>query len=560
MIKNKNFFLLLLLAIFIFKPALAQEIQVDSKISAVTIYSGDALIKRVAQVKLPQGESKVVFSGIIPEIDENSIRAGAEGDTSAKILGASVKKEFLKEEPTEKIRGIYGEIQKLQDSIRKLEDTKKRLADEKLFLNSIRFFSKEQLPKELATKMPAVKELSDLLSFLDAKFKDNYSQVVESELGIREVRKQIELLQRELAEISAPTKRMKRSIIIELEALRPGNLTLEVSYRVKGAYWYPIYDARVNFAKQETELVSFAAVKQNTGEDWKDVEVTLSTARVDVSGALPQIEPWFLRPYQPKRQAKVFRPQAQLFASRAVGYEDANISYEPAMMSEAYVEQAEYSYAQQEEKGISLVYKITKRPTIKSGEEDYKLPVSSQLLASSFAYSAYPRISTFAYLGSKVVNAIDLQLLSGKVNVFLDGDFVGSSQIENIAPGEEFDLYLGVDENVKVKRELLEKKVDETLIAGIPATTKKTLYRYKVTIENYKQKAVSIKVFEAIPVSADDRIKVKVDKVSLEPSLKDYKDKKGIWVWEFDLNPQEKKEIYYNYIIEHPREMEIEGL
>ena len=285
MIKNKNFFLLLLLAIFIFKPALAQEIQVDSKISAVTIYSGDALIKRVAQVKLPQGESKVVFSGIIPEIDENSIRAGAEGDTSAKILGASVKKEFLKEEPTEKIRGIYGEIQKLQDSIRKLEDTKKRLADEKLFLNSIRFFSKEQLPKELATKMPAVKELSDLLSFLDAKFKDNYSQVVESELGIREVRKQIELLQRELAEISAPTKRMKRSIIIELEALRPGNLTLEVSYRVKGAYWYPIYDARVNFAKQETELVSFAAVKQNTGEDWKDVEVTLSTARVDVSGA-----------------------------------------------------------------------------------------------------------------------------------------------------------------------------------------------------------------------------------------------------------------------------------
>ncbi|GAI57829.1 unnamed protein product, partial [marine sediment metagenome] len=28
------------------------------------------------------------------------------------------------------------------------------------------------------------------------------------------------------------------------------------------------------------------------------------------------------------------------------------------------------------------------------------------------------------------------------------------------------------DENVKVKRELLEKKVDETLIAGIPSRTK----------------------------------------------------------------------------------------
>ena len=113
---------------------------------------------------------------------------------------------------------------------------------------------------------------------------------------------------------------------------------------------------------------------------------------------------------------------------------------------------------------------------------------------------------------------------------------------------------------MKVKRELLEKKVDETLFAGIPATIKKTIYRYKVTVENYKSKDIMAKIFEAIPVSADDRIKVKVEKVSLEPSLKDYKDKKGIWVWEFELKPKEKKEIFYNYNIEHPRDMEIEGL
>ncbi len=539
----------------------AQDIQADSKISAVTIYSGDALIKRVAQVKLPQGENRVIFADLIPEIDENSLRVSGEGSAGVKILGAYIKKEFLKEQPVDKVKAIQEQILKLEDEVRKFNDAKKRLVDEKSFLDSIRFFSKEQLPKDLATKMPAIKDLSDMLTFLDSRLKDNYSQVVDSELNIRDLRKQIEVLHRQLAEISAPTQKMKRSIIVELDVLRAGSLNIDISYRVGGAYWYPLYDARVNFDKKETELVSFASVKQNTGEDWQDVQISLSTAKVNVSGVLPEIEPWFLRPYQPRKPAgfggsMVLSKQMDIERNLSA----ATQQVDPYFIEEAAVIPAEYDYALQEDKGISLVYRIQRLASVKSGGEEYKLPVSSQVLSSSFIYSAYPRLSTFAYLGSRVVNAKDLQLLGGRVNVFLDGDFVGVTQVKNIAPNEEFDLYLGVDENVKVKRELLEKKVDETLFAGIPATIKKTIYRYKVTVENYKSKDIKAKIFEAIPVSADDRIKVKVEKVSPEPSLKDYKDKKGIWVWEFELKPKEKKEIFYNYIIEHPRDMEVEGL
>ena len=538
----------------------AQDIQADSKISAVTIYSGDALIKRVAQVKLPQGENRVIFADLIPEIDENSLRVSGEGSAGVKILGAYIKKEFLKEQPVDKVRAIQAQIFKLEDEVRKFNDAKKRLADEKSFLDSIRFFSKEQLPKDLATKMPAIKDLNDMLTFLDSRLKDNYSQVIDSELNIRDLRKQIEVLYRQLAEISAPTQKMKRCIIVELDVLRAGSLNIDISYRVGGAYWYPLYDARVNFDKKETELVSFASVKQNTGEDWQDVQISLSTAKVNVSGVLPEIESWFLRPYQPRRQARV----GGMALSKQMDVE-RNLFTVAQQLGSSFTEEpavtpAEYDYALQEDKGISLVYRIPRLASVKSGGEEYKLAVSSQVLPSSFIYSAYPRLSTFAYLGSRVANAKDLQLLGGRVNVFLDGDFVGVSQVKNIAPNEEFDLYLGVDENVKVKRELLEKKVDETLFAGIPATIKKTIYRYKVTVENYKSKDIMAKIFEAIPVSADDRIKVKVEKVSLEPSLKDYKDKKGIWVWEFELKPKEKKEIFYNYIIEHPRDMEIEGL
>ncbi len=372
-------------------------------------------------------------------------------------------------------------------------------------------------------------------------------------MAMRQTKKQLEVLKRELAEVSRPAQKLRRSIVVELEVLRPGSFNLEVSYRVADASWYPVYDARVNFSQEETELISFAAARQNTGEDWQDVAFSLSTARIDLWGALPEIEPWVLSPSRPSPTVRYpFVKEKQYRMRMAEG--DLVVK-----APEALEQKADYAYSQQEERGVSLVYKLARPATVKSGVEGYKLPLFSQNLSSAFFYSAYPRLSSFAYLTTKVTNAKDLQLLAGRVNVFLDGDFVGTSQIKNIAGGETFELYLGADENVKVKRELLEKRVDETLIAAIAANTKKILYRYKITVENYKSKDINVKIFEATPVSADDRIRVKIEKVSPEPSLKDYQDKKGIWVWEFLLKPQEKKEIFYSYSVEHPREMDIEG-
>ncbi len=69
-----------------------------------------------------------------------------------------------------------------------------------------------------------------------------------------------------------------------------------------------------------------------------------------------------------------------------------------------------------------------------------------------------------------------------------------------------------------------------------------------------------MKLFEAIPVSEDDRINIKVNEINTEPDEKDWDDRRGIWLWELELGPQEEKEIQYAFTIEHPREMQIEGL
>ena len=345
--------------------------------------------------------------------------------------------------------------------------------------------------------------------------------------------------------------------MVEADVKARVSATLNISYLVRGASWQPIYDARANFDKALVEFISYGIIRQSTGEDWQDVDLYLSTAKPAVGGRMPKVDPWFLRPYQPP----VPMARAMSASSKAALYQtEAFEAADMSMMRNGFGVAEAPLYSQAQEKGVAVVYKLTRRATVKSDGSEHKLPVSTQTLKADFEYSIYPRAVVSSFLGSRVANAPNLQLLSGKVNVFLDGDFVGASSIDNIGPGEEFDLYLGRDENVKVKREMLEKKVDETLMAGIPAPNRKIVFKYKLSLENYKSKNIKVKLFEAMPVSEDDRIKVKVTQTTLEPKVKDWQDRRGVWLWELELEPKAKKEISYTYIIEFPRNMQVEGL
>lgn len=552
-------FFILLLALPLFNIVLAQDITADSRIFEVTVYPDSALVSRVANIKLSPGAHKIIFPEIIPRIDENSLKVSAAPGENVKILGAQVKKEFLKEDPALKVKQLQEELQRLGDEKRRLENARQAIAEERQFLDSVRLFSKGQIPKDLVTRMPPAKELDDTLKFLGTQLKVNSDKAIDNEIAVRELQKKIEVAQRELGQVSGAGEKTKRLIEVEVEVLKSASLDLSVSYLVGGASWRPLYDARANFENSSVELVSYGIVKQTTGEDWQAVKLSLSTARSAVGGRLPEITPWFIRPFQPPVSHE--RGNRMMGLAMEKGPRAPLQALHDAADDGVNLEQVDYNkYAKAQEKGIAVVYELPNKATVNSDGAEQRLPVSTQSLKADFEYSAYPRVSLYAYLGSRVTNAKGLQLLSGRVNIFLEGDFVGLSSIDNIGPGEEFDLYLGVDESVKIKREQVEKKIDETLIAGIPSPTKKTTYKYKLTIENYKSRKINTKLFEAIPVSQDDRIKVKVTDVSLEPKLKDWKDKKGVWLWEIALEPGQKQEIFYTCIVEHPREMQVEGL
>lgn len=562
MIRNSLLIAFLLFFVCFVPFGLAGDIQASSAISTVTVYPDSALINRSATLNLDKGEHSVYFSDIIPDIDENSLRVSGKGAAQVKIFGAQYKKEFLEEPYNEKVVQLQDKIQELRDYIQSLEDEKIVLAEERDFLESVRLFSGEQISKDLITKMPQVTDLESTAKFLSDKLNTNYKRQLEIEKEKREVNKKINALQRELSQITSRRNLnlVKRYIVVDIEATKAGSFDLTVSYLVRGVSWNMIYDARVAFEDKKVELISYGIVRQKTGEDWSDVEVALSTVKPSVGGRMPYIAPWFLRPYEPvHRKARLESAMKMQYAAM-----DKVAEVGGAILDEESGigggEEADYSFAETQQKGTAIVYKIVKKATIKSDGTDHKLPISSQTLEADFQYSACPRISPFAYLGCRVANSKDLQLMAGRVNVFLEGDYVGASSIDNIGQGEKFDLYLGVDEGVKVERKEVAKKVDDVLFAGISSPNKKTYFEYKIKLENYKTDKIQVNLFEPMPVSGNDKIVVKIGKVNIQPTEKDWKDRKGVWKWEFGLKPKEKKEIEFNYTIEHPRDIQVPGI
>jgi uncharacterized protein (TIGR02231 family) len=545
---------------------MADDIKAASKITHVTIYPGAALVTREAQVDVSAGDHTVLFENIVPQIDENTLTVKGQGTAEVKIFGASIKTEYLTQSSDERVKTLQSQIESAEDEIALQKNKQEVLKKQKEYLDSVKLFAAAQIPKDLVTKTPTVTDLEQLGAYIGKSFAEALVQDEEIRLKLRDLDRKKEALNRQLEELNAGSQHVKRSIAVDIQGVRAGKLTVMVSYLVNGVNWEPLYDARVNFAKNQVDLSLFGLISQSSGEDWQEVTLTISTARPSIGGMMPELSSWTLRPWQPpvamRRQAMA-KASLSMESLGGANYAMADkkedvLNAVPQAPQEL---EAKTAYAQSEEKGVTAVFKITKAVSIKSDGSKQRIPITALNLPASFEYASTPKLTTYAYLRSEVENNQSSVLLPGRVNVFLDGDYVGSSVIAKaIGNKEKFDLYLGADEGVTVKRELVEQKSDDVLFGSIPSPNRTDRYSYKIAIENYKNKAITVNVFDNLPISQDEKIKVKDVKYSVEPSHKDYKDRKGVVLWNIKLNPQEKKEITYSFAVERPRNLTIEGL
>ena len=525
--------------------------EVSSKISAVTVYSDRALVTRTDRLTLQPGKYELLFKDLPAGILEDSIYATGKGSALAKILGLDIKRTFLEKPRGEKIKKLEKEIQGLQDQDKALRNKIEISKTQDEFLKSIKVQMPEDISKKMLIQKPAVTDWQAILKFLNTNLTKNAQSRLDAEVKRRKLKVKIVRLEKELRKIRGHRALEEKSVLVTVEVTRMGILDLELSYVILGARWHPLYDVRGQVASKEVELTYCGVVSQKTGEDWENVDLTLSTARPVVGARHPEPSPWYLRIYEPiRRKAKLYEKEEKLLAS-GLDLKKAVDEYAFVIKGGA-ITIAKPMISEVEERGISVVFNIKRRESIPSDGTPHKTTIDVKRLSlAELEYSSIPRLSPYAYLKATIINDTDYPLLAGKVNVFSGADYIGTSRIDTIAPQEECELFLGVDEGIKVKRELISKKTKSS------GKKQETTYAYKIEVENYKKEKETITIIDQIPVSQDSRIKVKLLEMSEEPTEEI---EQGIIKWRFNLLPKGKKEISFSFSIEYPRGVRIQGL
>ena len=115
-------------------------------------------------------------------------------------------------------------------------------------------------------------------------------------------------------------------------------------------------------------------------------------------------------------------------------------------------------------------------------------------------------------------------------------------------------MNLGADRDVKIKREKILDKVKETYFGAIHRDTVVRSFSYKIIAENIKDKPITLKVADRVPVSRTDKIEVKDILLTPKPTQSNYQDKEGIHLWVFQLSPGEIQEIDLDFTVAYTSE------
>lgn len=531
-------------------PCAAETLDADSKIVAVTVFPDRAAVTREIQVKLPKGSHTVRVAPVPGTIEPDSVTTRGLGEAAVTLYGVRLVTQQLETAQDPHVQAIEEEIQAVGRRQQRFRNTKRILEQERKYLSSIQAASSEQIGKDLVTKAPSASDAAALLAFLDDAFEDNFKREQEADVELEGLSRTLDRLQRELATLRQGWSKQETAILVELEAQESTAFQLQVSYRLPGATWHPSYEARASSASDEVELASSALVRQQTGEPWPDVQVTLSTAKPALSGSMPELEPWFLRPWEP-RPIPLQERRAATKGAAAPEHVVSQLERAPADKKEL-----EVAYAAVETPGPSITFKLPKPETIPSDWQPHKVPISTTRFNAAVAYETTPRLATYAFLRAKVTNTTETLYLVGPVSVFLDGAFVATATLKQIAPGETFDLYLGVDERVKVERKQLKEHVEVSLFPGLRGKTQSTNYEFLTTIENFTGRRIQVTAFDQVPVS--EREEIIVESIQqIPPEVEKDSEKPGIFHWTLDLGPTQKQELRLSYRIRHPVEMQV---
>lgn len=513
------------------------SIQLKSKIDSVIVYTDRVMVTRVADLEIKEPVD-VVFPDLPGAIEDQSVRIRAKDLKVGEVL---VKPGYIKA-PHPKVKELETKIKKLEVKDRALSDEVVVQQGKEKFLQGISIGGPEVISKEILTGKVSPESWREGLKFLSEELTRTKERIAEIERDRVELKKKVDALRAELNDIQSYVQNRK-SIIFDAHPDGAKRYTIELRYILYGANWRTYYELRANPSKGSVDLSYFGKITQRTGEDWENTKLILSTAKPAYGGAAPELYPWYIDLYVPRPEKK-----DRLAAPRAAKAAPAE--------AEAFDEELVAAQAPPVEAGISIMYPLPGRYTIKSGEPERKIKITDASFDAEFKYFIMPRYDELSYLTGKVKNDTDYLFLEGDGGTYVGDDFTGNIYLPIIAPDKEVTISFGIDERVEVKRKTKRSKVSK---GGLVKKSTRYEFAYENKIKNFHNKKVDCEIVDQVPLPQNPNIKVGNVKFDPEPT-KDKEKELGIYRWEVSIGAGKEFKIETAFDVEAPIDGQVEGL
>jgi uncharacterized protein (TIGR02231 family) len=456
------------------------------------------------------------------------------------------------------------QVQALQDSVDALQQALAVLNDEQ-FVNQ----SEEKL-------LLANQQLAGQQQGLDVETLRQTAALLRERLtavraNLRRITQEKEAIDRRMRRINAEVTvlRMRRDqptqeVVVVFKADEAGELKLELAYLVSQARWNPFYDLRVAAVGEPIQLALKANVINDTGIDWPQVAVKLSTTQNAGNNATPELgaqniidaESALSRDERLRLEQEMMRlkkEQGQVTSElrqRTADSRANTISGGLYLAEDAEATQATTAadYTTTSEGELGLEFDIALRYDLPADGQPHQVDILQSDLPAEYHHYAVPKLDRDAFL----VADIREDLLRGPANVYFEGTFVGETRIDTDNPRDSMRISLGRDPKVQVQREQVKDYTASQVIGGKVKQT----FAYEITLRNNKAEAVNLTLQDQIPVSQTKYIEVTPEELSgasLDAAT-------GRLTWNLSLPPGEARTLRFSYEVKHPKDMQVVGL
>ncbi|MDB5060699.1 MAG: hypothetical protein JWP67_542 [Mucilaginibacter sp.] len=270
-----------------FETTFADEVQkISSKVQKVTVFLNGAQVTRTATVNIAAGTSTLTFENISPDIDVQSIQVSAAGEFT--ILSVKTELNYLTEQTRQK------QIEDIQSQQKVIKD-KLALQNSLLAINQeeASMLTKNQVVSGQNTNLDIIK-LKQALDFQTARLTEIKKKEQAINARIAEITLELRKYDKQVADMLKGSSKVTNNILVNVVSKNAAQSLFTLSYVVNNANWYPTYDIRAKNVNSPVLISYKANVSQQSGEDWKNVKLTLSTGNPTVSGSKPQFSPYYL--------------------------------------------------------------------------------------------------------------------------------------------------------------------------------------------------------------------------------------------------------------------------